>query len=79
MMLHKRPNGFDRASLRAGLPSEARGWLTALLSLPQDLPESSPANRVVFEMGDAMRLHKFFAYATVMCFLLTMYTGYNRN
>ena len=31
------------------------------------------------EREDAMRLHKFFAYATVMCFLLTMYTGYNRN
>ncbi len=26
-----------------------------------------------------MKLHRFFAYASVVCMVLCMYTGYNRN
>ncbi|WP_442856100.1 hypothetical protein [Butyrivibrio sp. NC2002] len=26
-----------------------------------------------------MKCHKFFAWATVICFLLTMYTGYKKQ
>ncbi|WP_442856300.1 DUF6219 family protein [Butyrivibrio sp. AE3004] len=26
-----------------------------------------------------MKSHKFFAWATVICFLLTMYTGYKKQ